>query len=309
MTSEKWTLLLVRDEHSPVQQYTVSPFAIRLAIGGAVSFFVVLAVLAVTVGVGSHARLRARQLATENGALVVELEDLRATVDRLGDDLDGLAEKDSRYRLLAGLGSIDAEVYQAGVGGPGGERLESHPLWTVDSTLSKQAFAVSYDLNAMERRTRLLSESLSEAIDSLQAHRDLLESTPSILPTDGVLSSRFSKARMHPIHHIPLPHEGIDVSASQGTPILAAASGRVVYSGRRNGYGLTVELDHGYGYETLYGHASKLLVRKGQTVKRGDVIALVGSTGLSTFSHLHYEVRVGGRPVNPLQYVLNGAIP
>jgi murein DD-endopeptidase MepM/ murein hydrolase activator NlpD len=132
---------------------------------------------------------------------------------------------------------------------------------------------------------------------------------PSILPTAGFLSSRFSTSRQHPIHHTPLPHEGIDVAAPQGTPILAAAKGTVVFAGRRAGYGLMVEIDHGFGYVTRYGHASKLLVRPGQKVNRGLVIAQVGSTGYATSPHLHYEIRVGGTPRNPLQYVITGAVP
>jgi murein DD-endopeptidase MepM/ murein hydrolase activator NlpD len=168
---------------------------------------------------------------------------------------------------------------------------------------------VTYDLNALERRTRLLRESLLEASDSLSAHRELLQATPSILPTAGLLTSGFTNARMHPIHNRALPHEGIDVAAPRGTPILAAANGRVTFAGRRSGYGLVVELDHGYGHSTLYGHADRIQVRVGQQVQRGDVIALVGSTGMATSPHLHYEVRVGGQPVNPMNYVITGAVP
>jgi murein DD-endopeptidase MepM/ murein hydrolase activator NlpD len=114
---------------------------------------------------------------------------------------------------------------------------------------------------------------------------------------------------MHPIYHVPLPHEGVDVTAPKGTSIWAAAKGTVVFAGRRAGYGLAVEVNHGYGYRTFYAHASKLLVRKGQKVNRGDMIARVGSTGLSTYYHLHYEVRLDGRPVDPLQYIITGALP
>jgi murein DD-endopeptidase MepM/ murein hydrolase activator NlpD len=148
-----------------------------------------------------------------------------------------------------------------------------------------------------------------EASDSLSAHREILESTPSIWPTVGVLSSRFSTARFHPIHHQSLPHQGVDISASRGTPIVASANGRVTYAARKNGLGLTVEIDHGYGFKTVYGHASKILVRRGQTVERGDVIANVGSTGISTSPHLHYEVHVGGIAVNPMNYVIGTVLP
>jgi murein DD-endopeptidase MepM/ murein hydrolase activator NlpD len=161
----------------------------------------------------------------------------------------------------------------------------------------------------IERRANLLKSSLAEATDSLMAHRDLLESTPSILPTEGLLSSYFSNRRWHPIHHRPLPHEGIDIAATRGTPILAAAKGTVIYAANMSGYGLMVEIDHGYGYTTRYGHASRLLVRVGQTVRRGDRIALVGNTGIATSSHLHYEVRLGGQPQNPMNFVIAETIP
>jgi murein DD-endopeptidase MepM/ murein hydrolase activator NlpD len=174
----------------------------------------------------------------------------------------------------------------------------------VDSATAKNTFAAAYDLSALERRARLLSESLEEATDSVLAHRELLESTPSILPTAGWLSSRFSQARMHPIHNRPLPHEGVDISAPMNTPIFAAAKGRVVRAGWLVGYGLAVEIDHGFGYATLYGHASTLIVQSGQEVLRGEMIARVGSTGISTSSHLHYEVRVNGVPQDPTTYIL-----
>jgi murein DD-endopeptidase MepM/ murein hydrolase activator NlpD len=127
---------------------------------------------------------------------------------------------------------------------------------------------------------------------------------PSILPTAGWLSSRFSQARMHPIHNRPLPHEGVDISAPKDTPIFAAAKGRVLRAGWVVGYGLAVEIDHGFGFTTLYGHASRLIVQAGQEVVRGEMIARVGSTGLSTSSHLHYEVRVDGVPEDPTRYIL-----
>lgn len=309
MADNKWTLLLVKDEHGPLRQFSISPTAFRIGLAGAALFSAMVVVLAAAVGFGGVARVRARLLDAENRALAQELEKLQEQVGKLGSTLDHLSEQDAQFRMLAGLDAIDQEVYQAGIGGPGGLSLSSHPLWPMDSALSKEAFAASYDLNAMERRARILDESLGEALDSLSAHNELLASTPSILPTDGVLSSYFSRSRVHPIYHVPLPHEGIDITAPKGAPVRAAAKGSVVFAGRQAGYGLAVEIDHGHGYRTFYAHASKLLVRKGQRVDRGDVVAQVGSTGLSTYYHLHYEVRVDGRPVNPLQYILTGALP
>lgn len=309
MTGDRWTFLVVRGEDTPVRQYSLTSRTLRVLGGVGVLVALLLGGFGISAALDATARLQNRQLEARNRALSAELEQFRDRVGSLESTLDQLAEKDARIRTLAGLETIDPEVMQAGVGGPGLGALDQYPLWGVDSVASKDAFALSYDLGALERRARLLSASLDEATDSLQAHRDLLESTPSILPTVGWMSSRFSKSRMHPVHNRPLPHEGVDISAPKGTPIFAAAKGRVVRAGWVVGYGLTVEIDHGYGYTTLYGHASKLLVQRGQVVNRGDVIAQVGSTGIATAAHLHYEVSLSGVPQNPANFILPDAVP
>jgi murein DD-endopeptidase MepM/ murein hydrolase activator NlpD len=309
MSGDRWTLLLLKGERSPIRQFSLSQRAIHYCLGAATAVVLGLTGVAAGLGLDGVAHVRARQLAWENGALTRELSTIQGRVDTLETRLAELSGMDQRLRLLAGLDSIDSEVLQVGVGGPSTTTPESNPLWSVDSTLSKSAFAVRYDLNVLERRTSLLRTSMAEATDSLVAHRELLESTPSILPTTGIISSGFSSSRYHPIHHVPLPHEGVDIAAVKGTPIFAAAKGVVLRAEWENGYGQMVEIDHGYGYITRYGHTSRLLVRAGQHVSRGDVIALVGNTGIATSSHLHYEVRVGGKPVNPLNFVIAGAIP
>ncbi len=309
MRDTRWQLLLVTDDTTPVRQVSVRPRTLYLTVGCGAVLGLLFVGLFATIGVGVTSELRALHLERKNAVLSEELKGMRARIGELEGSFAELAERDRHVRALAGLDALDDEVMEVGIGGPGTPDLETHPLWSVDVELGAEAFAIQYDLNAMERRARLLNESLAEASDSLMAHRDLLERTPSILPTSGYLSSGFSNARMHPIHNRALPHEGVDITAPRGTPIMAAAKGRVTFSGRRSGYGLVVEIDHGYGYSTLYGHASELLVRDGQHVERGEVIAQVGRTGIATSPHLHYEVRIGGRPVNPMNYVFTGAIP
>jgi murein DD-endopeptidase MepM/ murein hydrolase activator NlpD len=304
MTGDRWTFLVVRGEKSPVRQYSLPSRAIRaLVIGGSLFAFAVLGVGLAT-GFEGLTRLEARHLRDRNRVLQQELTRFNERIRSLESVLDQMATNDANFRSIAGLEIIDPEVLQAGVGGPGLGSPQTSPLWTMDSEAAQTAFATSYDLSALERRARLLSESLEEATDSVLAHRELLESMPSILPTAGWLSSRFSYARMHPIHNRPLPHEGVDISAPKDTPIFAAAKGRVVRAGWVVGYGLAVEIDHGFGFTTLYGHASRLIVQAGQEVLRGDMIARVGSTGISTSSHLHYEVRVDGVPEDPTRYIL-----
>lgn len=309
MTGEKGITRLTQDDEGEVHQISISTRTLRRLVGAAAALTLVLVLVAGFALMKGAEALQMTQMERQNAVLASELDSLRERVGALQEEFDALYERDAELRIVAGLDLLDEEVRQVGIGGPGSLELEDHPLHALDESLGEEAFAATYDLSALERRARLLRESLTEAADSLQAHRELLESTPSILPTSGLLTSGFTSARPHPIHNRALPHEGVDISAPRGTAIMAAANGRVSFSGRRSGYGLVVEVDHGYGYSTVYGHASETLVRTGQTVGRGDVIAKVGSTGIATSPHLHYEVRIGGRPVNPMNFIITDAIP
>nr|MBA2628367.1 M23 family metallopeptidase [Gemmatimonadales bacterium] len=170
--------------------------------------------------------------------------------------------------------------------------------------LGDRADGIRIDVNALIRRASVLATSFRAAADSLSTRGDRLRAMPSIMPTQGWLTSAFSSMREHPILHIARPHEGIDVSAPLGSPIEAPAAGRIASAGWEPGFGNVVTIDHGYGIVTRFAHASKLLVRPGQRVARGQKIALVGNSGLATGPHLHYEVHVNRRPVDPLHYVL-----
>jgi murein DD-endopeptidase MepM/ murein hydrolase activator NlpD len=272
-------------------------------------FVVTVTALSMIVALNGSARYDVLKLQRQKSLLSDEIGEIQGRVAQMEGSIDVLIDQDEGFRLLAGLDVIDEEIFEVGVGGPGMLTPESSPLWAEDPAAAAVTFATSYDILAIERRAQLLTESLSEAMDSLQAHHDLLRSTPSISPTDGPITSRFSNARMHPIYDRALPHEGIDLHAPEGTPILATAKGVVSYVGWRTGYGNTVEVDHGFGYMTRYAHASKFLVERGQSVSRGMAIAQVGKTGTATAEHVHYEIWVGGRAMDPQNYILNGMIP
>ena len=122
------------------------------------------------------------------------------------------------------------------------------------------------------------------------------------LPVVGEITSRFARARRHPLLGVVRKHAGIDIAAAAGTPITAPAPGRVSFSGRKFGYGNVVDIDHGNGVVTRYAHCRALMVREGDEVAAGAVIATVGRTGLATAPHLHYEVRVHGSAVDPLRH-------
>jgi hypothetical protein len=128
------------------------------------------------------------------------------------------------------------------------------------------------------------------------------------LPVFGTITSRFSRSRWHPILRLFRPHKGVDVAAPYGSTITAPAAGRVTFVGRKLGDGLMVELDHGAGVQSIYAHCSAVKVRVGDFVSFGDVIALVGSSGLSTAPHVHFEVRVRGEPVDPLKYLITARL-
>lgn len=148
-----------------------------------------------------------------------------------------------------------------------------------------------------------LSKTMESQIRELQnKSKTALGSGKYIWPVSGDITSYFGN-RMHPILKKRKYHSGIDIAAVAGTPIAASDYGVVIFSGRNGGYGLMITLDHGAGISTVYAHCSSLLVKNGETVSKGQTIAKVGSTGLSTGPHLHFEVRKDGVPVNPLNYI------
>jgi len=250
---------------------------------------------------------RSRALERENRLLASEIQRLRDRLVGLRDTLNVFSEREQGLRLLAGLSPMDADVQQAGIGGPAGQWSERDSLAAAGLNGS-MALAARVDMDQLTRRANILVRSIGEAYDSLSRHQARYAATPSLMPTKGWLTSAFARERVHPILHLARPHEGIDVSAPMGAVIEAPASGVVTQVSWVEGYGNMLTIDHGYGLVTRYAHCSKIEVVRGQRVKRGQKIALVGSTGLSTGPHLHYEVWVNGRPANPMKYVLPDAI-
>jgi murein DD-endopeptidase MepM/ murein hydrolase activator NlpD len=143
---------------------------------------------------------------------------------------------------------------------------------------------------------------LAQLTDTENKLRKYLDSIPTFWPASGRISDNFGY-RIHPIKRTKIFHEGLDISVPHGSDIKSAASGTVIFSGSKNGYGNLVTIDHGNGVTTAYGHNSKNLVKEGQKVNKGDIIAKAGSTGISTGPHLHFEVRLNGTPVDPLKYL------
>jgi murein DD-endopeptidase MepM/ murein hydrolase activator NlpD len=165
------------------------------------------------------------------------------------------------------------------------------------------ADAVPPEVSTLVERAESLSKNLDVATTRLERRHARLLATPSILPAAGKLSSNFSSARFHPLLHELRAHKGVDIRAPMGTTIRAAAEGRVRFVGWSRGYGLTAEIDHGYGYVTRYAHASRMVVRNGMRVSKGEKIGEVGQTGMAVAPHLHYEVLVNGKATNPRRFI------
>lgn len=304
MPARRWTILIVPPAAGESRSLTISLVALRVTLG------IVAVIAAAALGLGYTSISKAIALSQldrierRNELLTQELDRTEALLAVVADTIEAISKQDLKVRLLAGLEPTDPGVQQAGIGGPIGKWTEDEQILS-ESVGGRRMLAMRTDLATLIRRASLLANSFDAAADSLDAHVDLLKRTPSIRPTKGWQTSLFSQQRMHPIYHDDRPHEGIDIAAQLGTPILAPAAGIVKSVFQNSGYGLMVVIDHGDGVVTRYAHCDKALVRTGQRVSRGEKIALVGRSGIATAPHLHYEVLLNGRPQDPLKYIFH----
>jgi murein DD-endopeptidase MepM/ murein hydrolase activator NlpD len=264
-------------------------------------------VMALPVLIGTGAALKARNevvnLYTTASALEVENANYRIATEALSGQIHGLqsaiTELGARAALdpalSAAMDNLPAVVKNRamGGGGAGGPFSALPALQSPENTFG----LLREILQGIENR-------LTTVRSDVDKRNALAAATPSIWPAHGWLSSNVG-ARKDPITGGADYHEGLDISADHGSPVFATADGTIKLAAREGSYGNLVTIDHGYGLETRYGHLSRYHVKQGAKVKRGDVVGYVGSTGRSTGSHLHYEVRVNGRLLNPLQLLLN----
>lgn len=236
------------------------------------------------------------KLEREKEHLEKKISDMKPIISDLKLQMNQLMEKEKSIRLVFGLPEVDDAVREVGVGGPNPFPFGDGSNITLNQTVT--------EVDKLLRQTKFERENLSQIHDELLKKKDLLEHTPSIAPTKGYLSRGFG-VKTDPFTGLRQPHWGIDLAADIGTPVFATAEGKVFFTGWHYGLGKLVIIDHGYGYRTHYGHLNKIKVKKGQWVKRGEVIGGVGNTGYSTGPHLHYEVHFQNKPVNPKNYILS----
>ena len=257
-----------------------------------------------------------KQTDRDNAALLetiasqrIEIVDQRRQIQMFAGEIQGLKEQITKrgrlgeqVRLIA---DIDKSGRSSGIWGIGGvskiDLDQELPIDAHHNALIREMHHQVKQIKSIADKEKL---DFNDLIDKLTKKKNLLASSPSIKPVSGIITSPFGY-RKSPFTGRKTFHSGLDISNRRGTKIVSTAVGKVVFAGRKTGYGNVVIIDHGYGKATKYAHLRDILVHKNQQIKRGEVIATLGNTGRSTGPHLHYEVLVNGTPVNPSKYILN----
>jgi murein DD-endopeptidase MepM/ murein hydrolase activator NlpD len=323
---DAYTVMIFRGSMSGPLKFSFSRSLIRKAIGFGVALLVIEAVLLsqTVMRIGEIWELKA--LRAEMASVREQTTTFSNSVNDLKRRLLAMKEVNQRLRLMLGIeapktdGILDGKGGDSEIPSPGelrsvngastaaGEAIETktisdekvtdeHPR---DPLLSRVQAGIAWLQSEAGSEERSLQD-LTSVIESKQAKWD---ATPSIWPVKGWITSGFGK-RVSPFTGQMAIHEGVDIGAPFNTPVQAPAAGRVVVTGSDPRMGNMVAIDHGYGMETQYGHLAKVLVKSGQKIRRGDVIGLVGSTGLSTGPHLHYHIKSNSHPVDPQRYILD----
>ena len=247
-------------------------------------------------------------LQRENAQLRKQYELLNRDLDRLAAVLEDIERRDDNiYRQILESEPISKNVREAGVGGVNRySNLDGYQYSSVVINANKK-------LDQLAKRMYVQTKSFDEVVELARNKEKMLASIPAIQPVPNKNLKRMASGygyRTHPIYKVRKMHWGMDFSAPTGTEIFATGDGtvaQVILS--RGGYGKHVVIDHGFGYETLYAHMTKINIKRGQKVKRGDVIGLVGNTGTSSAPHLHYEVIKDGKKINPAHFYFNDLTP
>ncbi|MGY8943018.1 MAG: M23 family metallopeptidase [Flavobacteriales bacterium] len=248
-----------------------------------------------------------RAINRENENLQLNLDLFSKRIAESSAVLNQLQERDNNiYRMYFEANPIPNEQRKAGFGGV--NRYKS--LEGYDN--SKMIKQLTKDIDILSKQLVIQSKSLDEIVTLAKEKEKMLAAIPAILPVKLVDLTRMAsgyKWRMHPILKIRKFHKGMDFTAPMGTPIYASGNGKVIRSSRSATYGKVVYIDHGYGYRTIYAHMSKIKAKRGQNVKRGDLIGYVGNTGRSVSAHLHYEVHKNGKALNPINFYYGDLTP
>jgi len=300
LTKEESTIIFVSKDKSYIKEYKISRGKFLLYALVFLTIFLVGGNYSLEWLLEFRYDSKVEFLEKNNQFLKNQLAEMGGKIDLINDQLVTIEGKDDEIRTYLGVKELGDDVRDVGIGGTSFEYKFADQIVNPDvaDDLNDQMLAI----DKLEREVKLELQSFGDLINTYHAKEDSIRHMPALHPIlDGRITSNFGM-RLHPIFKRYKKHPGIDFAAKTGAPIYAAADGVIKLAKLYGGYGNCVFVDHLYGYETRYGHMQKILVRRGQKVKRGDKIGLVGQTGIATAPHLHFEVHYKGKEVNPKQY-------
>lgn len=237
-------------------------------------------------------------LSNENRLLRDKLDKVVTQYQSLNNELESLVKINNELRIAANLEPISEDEQMIGVGGGYFDN-------TLDFLSSDSNLKLQQALNYMDEVTRKINFEKKQYFDislKLKENEKLFEALPAIKPCEGTLAMNGFGMRIHPILNVKRMHDGIDIITDRGTPVYATGNGIAESVGYQGGLGLTIEIDHGFGYRSIYAHLSKTRIKEGQKISRGDLIGNSGSSGLSSGPHLHYEIHHNGVKQNPVEF-------
>jgi len=294
-----YTIVISPDQGYRLKKVRISNHAL-FCVGLAVVFLLTIAVSMIATYFDVQMKaLEVYSLSDENLQYKEDLDSFEMEFSALSANMSSLTEIETELMGIACSDDDFTEEDLFGIGGPlGDDTAIGKKQPDQDEIISD----LKSDIEILEEKARLQEESLQELFSFLEGQENLLSSTPSIWPTRGFVTSGFGYrwGRMH---------EGLDIANRPGTPIYTPADGIVTFAGIRGGYGKFLVISHGFGYDTAYGHMYSIDVKEGDYVERGDYVGTIGNTGRTTGPHLHYEVHVNGRPVNPINYYATDLSP
>jgi len=259
-------------------------------------FTSVFLVLNYFLGVDANPNYKISALKNENNALKEEIKRMAESYQNIIEEVDNISSLNSELRVAANLEPISDEEKMLGSGGS--EEFLSANLNIKDVEVRNLLASV----DEMIQVVNFEKEQSVQIAQKLQRNEELYASLPAIKPTIGNYSINGFGMRRHPILGVKKFHRGIDINCNYGTEVHCPGNGKVIAVERQAGFGLVVEIDHGFGYVTIYAHLSKTMVKRGEIVKRGQVIAKSGNSGLSSGPHLHYEIHHNGVAIDPTNF-------
>jgi murein DD-endopeptidase MepM/ murein hydrolase activator NlpD len=286
------------------EKFTVKWYVRVLRFLGFVSLSFVFGVALVIVAYNYVDSPKEKQLKREIAGMRLQYELLGEKLSQMTQVLNGLEDRDDKiYRVIFEAEAIPQSIRDAGTGGS----YKYKDLKNYDN--SDLMVSISEKMDNVAKKMYIQSKSYDELTKLIRQKEAMLASIPAIQPVANKDLKRFASGygmRVHPIYKTQMMHWGVDFTAPTGTEIYCTGNGKVVdVSYEKRGLGYHVVVDHGFGYQTVYAHMSKVAVKKGQKVNRGEVLGYVGNTGTSTGPHLHYEVVKSGKRINPINFFYN----